>query len=444
MNDQHNAEEVSTLTKGLLDGVRVLDFTSAAVGPFCSRMLADMGADVVRIEWPMPMAIAMGLTDRFAPESVRAGSIADILFLHCNGGKKSVGLNLKEPEGLDLVRRLVRDTDIVVENFTPRVMKSYGLDYEALSEINPRIIMCSLTGYGQQGLGGNTSHPCTDPIAQAMGGLNWITGERNGKPYAIGGGIGDTMTSMAGAIAIGFAMYDRERTGKGQHIDLSMVETCVFVDCTAMPYVAANNGETPSVIYRNGQLNSYTCPMGPLKAKDGYIALQAPGPGPESPWGRLCQTIGREDLISDPRFATDRDRLDHTDELVEILEDWLQSLPDDEVALALLADARISSGPVLSQEQILDHSFFKSRGTFRTIEYPELGPIQVVEPPFKFSRTPAHVQGPAPQIGEHNTEVLSSYLKLSESEIAKLTASGILFESTASQARKDAGKPAAL
>jgi crotonobetainyl-CoA:carnitine CoA-transferase CaiB-like acyl-CoA transferase len=244
------------------------------------------------------------------------------------------------------------------------------------------------------------------------------------------------MTSMAGAIAISTALFHRERTGEGQYIDLSMVETAAFADCTAMPYVAANNGG-PSVLYRNGQLNSYTCPMGPLKAKNGYIALQAPGWSAESPWGRLCQTMGRDDLIDDPRFATDRDRLQHVEELIEILEGWLQSLPDDEVALALLADARISSGPVLSQEEMLEHPFFESRGTFSTIDYPELGPIQVVEPPFKFSRNPAHVRGPAPQLGEHNVEVLSSRLGLSADEIVELTEAGVLFESPAARARHE-------
>ena len=308
---------------GMLDGVKVLDFTAAAVGPFCSRILADMGAEVIRVEWPRGPAKEVEETvGRFSSEGIESGR--QILFLHCNGGKKSLCLNLKTPRGLELVRELVKQVDLVVENYTPHVMSSYGLDYSSLKAINPRIIMCSLTGYGREGMPDYPEHPCTDPIAQAMGGLTWITGERGGPPYAIGGGIGDTMASMAGAIAILAAILHRDKTGQGQYIDVSMIHTSLFADCTTMPYVAANNGTTK--FFRNGQINTYTCPMGPFKAKEGYISVQSAGKGPESPWARLCSIMGREDLITDPRFLDDDSRIARTPEVIALMEDWFSNV----------------------------------------------------------------------------------------------------------------------
>lgn len=417
----------------LLSGIKVLDFTLAAVGPFCSRILADMGAEVIRVEYPREGINPDGPDGRFTPEGMRA----DVLFIHCNGGKKSLCVNLKDVRGIELIWELVKHVDVVVENFTPRVMRNFALDYDNLKARNPAIIMCSLTGFGQEGYQGDVSRPCTDPVAQAMSGLTWITGERNGPPYPIGGGVGDTITSLNGAIAILAALVSRNQTGVGQYIDLAMVEAAMFVDCVAMPYAAANGGRTR--IYRNGQANTYTFPMGPARTKDGYIALQAPGSGPQSPWARLCEAMNREDLVSKPEFLNDDLRAKHAPEVIRIIEDWLANFTRDE-ALDKLAAARISSGPVLSQPEILEHELFKARGTFQTIHYPELGGVKVVEPPYKFSAAQAFVRGPAPQFGEHNHDVLERFLQLSSSEVEELTRSGVLYESDAARRRAGTNK----
>ena len=410
-----------------LDGVKVLDFTAAFVGPFCSRIMADMGAEVIKIERPME-----NQDDRFTPESLPTRN--GVPYLHLNGGKKSLCVDLKRPQGLEILHSLVKQADVFIENFTPHVVRSYGLDYPSLRLLNPAIIMCSMTGYGQEGFAFNPEHVCTDPIAQAMSGLNWITGERDGAPYTIGGGIGDTITGMAGALAVGYALFHRQRTGVGQYIDISMIESLLFVDSLAMPHVAANGGIP--FHYRNGKQNTYTFPMGVLKAREGYISIQAPGEGPESAWGRLCACMDRPDLIQDPRYLTDDDRLARGDEVVAIVESWLQSLPDDEAALLVLAEARISSGPVLSQTQIFEHPHFRARGAFQKVEYPELGTIEVVAPPYKFSETPAQVRGPAPQLGEHNYEVLATHLSMSPEEVQALTDQGVLYESEAARRRR--------
>jgi len=415
------------MVPALLHGVKVLDFTTAFVGPFCSRIMADMGAEVIKIERPVE-----NQEDRFTPESLPTRN--GVPFLHLNGGKKSLCVDLKNPQGLEILHSLVKQADVFVENFTPHVVHSYGLDYPSLRALNPGIIMCSMTGYGQEGFAFNPEHVCTDPIAQAMSGLSWITGERDGAPYTIGGGIGDTITGMSGALAVGYALFHRQRTGVGQYIDISMIESLLFVDTLGMPHTAANGGVP--FHYRNGKQNTYTFPMGVLKAKEGYISIQATGQGPASAWARLCACMDRTDLVEDPRYLTDDDRLARGDEIVAIVENWLQSLPDDEAALLVLAEARISSGPVLSQAQIYEHPHFRARGAFHEVEYPELGTIEVVSPPYKFSETPAQVQGPAPQLGEHNYEVLATHLSMSAEEVQALTDQGVLYETEAARRRR--------
>lgn len=414
------------MANDLLGGIHVLDFTTAAVGPFCSRILADLGAEVIHVEFPRQRwaAAASGVEGRFTRESLATSG--GVLFLHCNGGKSSLAVNLKDPRGVQLIWDMIPQTDVVVENFTPRVMQGLGLGYTTLSELNPRLVMCSMTGFGQQGLDGDTGRPCSDPTAQAMSGLNWITGERDGPPYAIGGGVGDTVTSMTGATAILAALLHRQVSGKGQHIDLAMVEALAYLDCTVLPSVAANNGTNR--YFRNGQQNSYTFPMGPFKCTGGYLSIQAPGAGPDSPWGRLCSLMGREDLLTDQRLYDDNTRLNHTAEVIGYVETWLCSLSSREEGLALLGQARISSGPVLSQEEMMEYPLFKQRGTFGTVDYPGLGAVGVVEPPFKFSDARAFVRGRAPELGEHTRAILASRLGKSDAEVDALLTAGVLYE----------------
>ena len=241
--------------------------------------MADMGAEVIKIERPVA-----DQDERLTPESLPTRN--GVPYLHLNGGKKSLCVDLKTDAGLEIVHALVKRADVLVENYTPHVVRSYGLDYPNLSRLNPGIIMCSMTGYGQEGFAHNPEHVCTDPVAQAVSGLNWITGERDGAPYTIGGGIGDTVTGMTGAMAVGYALFHRQRTGEGQYIDLSMIDSLLFLDSLAMPHVAANHGAP--LHYRNGEQNTYTFPMGILKARDGYISLQAPGAGTRTARGDGC------------------------------------------------------------------------------------------------------------------------------------------------------------
>jgi CoA:oxalate CoA-transferase len=424
--------------RDLLTDVRVLDFTLAAVGPFCTRVLRDLGADVIHIEWPRTRWVAVedGREEsRFSDQGIKGTRQDQALFAHTNGGKRSFAVNLKDPKGVELVKELVARTDVVVENMTPRVMRSFGLNYEVLQTINPGIVMCSMSGFGQQGLAGDMARSCTDPIAQAMSGITWITGERDGPPYPVGGGLGDTVTSLTGVAGILAALLSRQRTGVGQYVDISMVEALAYLDCTTLPNTAMAGAQRG---FRNGQQLSYTFPMGPFKAVGGYISIQAPGAGPDSPWGRLCTLMGREDMISDERLLTDQQRLDHVEEVVAAIEGWLCSLEDREAALALLGVERISSGPVLSQEEMLGHPFFEARGTFGTVDYPELGPLGVVEPPFKYSDAAAFVRGPAPEMGEHTRQIARSELGLTEEDVDRLIGADVLYESAGARRRNEA------
>jgi CoA:oxalate CoA-transferase len=290
-----------------------------------------------------------------------------------------------------------------------------------------------MTGFGQAGLEGDTAKPCTDPVAQAMGGMSWVTGEKDGPPYAVGGGIGDTATSIVGATAVLAALVGRQRTGLGVHIDLSMVESLAYLDCTALPTAAMSDGRMART--RTGQQNNYTFPMGPFKASDGYLALQASGVGPDSPWGRLCGLMGREDLLEDPRLVDDAHRVEHADELIKLIEHWLASLGDRDVALALLASERISSGPILSHTDMLEHPFFVQRGMFAPVEYPGIGPVTMVQPPFSFSDGKAFVKGPAPEMGEHSRQLVADVLGRDEDEIDRLMSIDALFESEGARER---------
>ncbi|MTD54294.1 CaiB/BaiF CoA transferase family protein [Amycolatopsis pithecellobii] len=429
------------MSTDLLAGIRVLDFTLAAVGPFCTRVLCDLGAEVIHVEWPRKRFDGQEFDPdgtRFRRDRMLADNQSDQLFAHVNAGKKSLAINLKSAQGLELIRQLVASCDVVVENMTPRVMQSLGLTYEELKRINSRIVMCSMSGFGQAGLNGDTTKPCSDPIAQAMSGLSWLTGERDGYPYAIGGGIADTITSMVGVSAILAALVGRNTTGEGQYVDLAMVESVAYLDCTSLPYTAMTGRQLGA---RNGAQNSYQSPMGPLKAKDGYLSIQAYGEGPDSPWGRVAQLIGRLDMIDDPRYRTDADRVVHTADVVAAIEEWLESLPSRDVALTLFDAERVLCAPVLSQMDMLNHPYFAERGTFGEVDYPGLGPVTMVQPPFKFSDANASVRGPAPEMGQHSREVLANILGMEQGQFDELVRSGAVFESAAGRARTEQTAP---
>ena len=309
----------------LLAGIKVLDFTHVLAGPTCTRILADLGAEVIKLEAAPNGDVARGMF--YVKENLSA------LFLYTCAGKKSLCLDLKKSQGLQIAKDLVAKFDVVVENFAPGVMKKLGLDYAVLKEINPRIVMASISGFGQSGPWADRTS--FDIIGQAMSGVMHMTGEPDGPPQYVGNYIGDPNAGVQAALAICASLFYRDRTGKGQYIDIAQVDSLLYLDLVNIPYYALSNGAfNPK---RFGAHHYAVCPLGVFKGKDGYVVLQAI----EHQWPNFAKAIGRKDLITNPNFATNAKRLENREELAKIIEAWLQSFPNNDAALSALAEQRI-------------------------------------------------------------------------------------------------------
>lgn len=398
----------------LLEGIRVLDFTHFLAGPTCTRILSDMGAEIVKLE-PTPR----GEHGRYVLNLEETAGIG-AMFLYASAGKKSVCLDLKHPEGLAIAKALAAQVDVVVENFAPGAMQRLGLDYETLQGVNPSLVMASVSGFGQSGpLRDRTSY---DIIGQAMSGVMDMTGEPDGPPQYVGNYIGDPNTGIHAALAVCACLFHRARTGRGQHIDIAQADALLYLDMCNVPLYALTGGaRRPS---RFGAHHFGVAPLGVFRGNDGYVVIQAV----EHQWPSFARAIGREDLLTHPRFETNARRLEHTEELAAIIERWLRTFPANEAALEVLARARIPCAPVLSVGEAFDHPHTRARGMVSEIEHPAFGTMSITNMPFKLSETPAEVQGPAPLVGEHNGDVLGRYLGYSGSDVEALLGRGVLAE----------------
>ncbi|MBM4255491.1 MAG: CoA transferase [Deltaproteobacteria bacterium] len=396
----------------LLAGIKVLDFTHVLAGPTCTRILADLGAEVVKIESAPNGDVARSMFH--VKENLSA------MFLYTCAGKKSLCVDLKKPEGLQIAKDLVATFDVVVENFAPGVMKKLGLEYAALKAINPKIIMASISGFGQTGPWADRTS--FDIIGQAMSGVMHMTGEPDGPPQYVGNGIGDPNAGVHTALAICASLFYRDRTGKGQYIDIAQVDSLLYLDLCNLPYYALSHGAfNPK---RFGAYHYAVAPLGVFKGNDGYVVLQAI----EHQWPQFAKAIGREDLLTNAKFATNAKRLENKVELAKIIEDWLQSFPNNEAALNALAEQRVPCAPILDLGGALSHPQTLARGMVTQIEHPVYGTMPIVNTPFAMSEAPRHIQGPAPFLGQHNAEVLKRYLNYDEGHITQLTQSAVLFE----------------
>lgn len=402
----------ATRRSKLLDGIKVLDFTRALAGPTCTRVLADLGAEVIKIE-DAP-------TGDFARGMFLVADNLGAMFQYTCAGKKSLCVDFKKPAGVKVAKELAARVDVVVENFAPGVMKKLGLDYPALKAVNPRLIMASISGFGQ--FGPWADHTSYDIIGQAMSGVMHMTGEPDGPPQYVGNYIGDPNAGVHAALAVCASLFYRDRTGKGQYIDIAQVDALLYLDMVNVPYYALTNGaQNPK---RFGAHHYAVAPLGVFRGKDGYVVIQAV----EHQWPNFAKAIGREDLITHPKFATNAKRLEHRDELIAIIEAWLQSFPSNDDALQVLSHWRIPCAPVLDIGGALHHPQTRARGMVTEIEHPLLGKMPIVNTPFVLSETPRHIQGPAPFLGQHNAEILAEYLGYSTADIARLTEDGVLIE----------------
>lgn len=381
--------------KHVLDGYRVLDFTQYLAGPAATNLMVQLGAEVIKLEIG-----PHGEPVRNFPycREGRSG-----YFIQQNRGKKSVCLDPKHPEGLALIKRLLKHCDVFIENFAPGVIGRLGLGWEEVREINPNLIMCSISAFGQEGP--LASHPGFDYIAQAYAAVSDLIGEPDRAPSMPMLAFGDVGTGVHALTAVGYALLDRERNGAGgQWLDISLLDSYFhYHEVSVQAYSASGGRIEPR---RSGSHHYAVGPSGIFKAREGHLMILAL----LHQWPILCRAMGREDLIEDPRFRDNDARMAHREAMIALIEDWLQSLPSDAAALAILEEARIPCAPILSVPEAMAHPHLIERRTVRTIEDRLLGKLQIPGMPLRFSKYEVDENIQAPLLGEHNAEVLKRLL----------------------------------
>lgn len=396
----------------VLSDLRVLDLTRALAGPSCTRMLAEMGAEVIKVE-PAPNG-----------ELARRLSVfrnnRSLYYIQQNLGKKSFCVNLRDPRGLALVTELVPHVDVVVENFKPGVMADMGLSYERLRTLKRDIVLCSISALGQSGPLANK--PGYDYIAQAYAGVTSMIGDPDDAPYIPLVGMGDVSTGVHAALAILAALRYRDRTGEGQHLDIALLDVYYhYHEVNVHTYSGSGGTIKPT---RAGRHLTYVCPAGVFRGTGGYLVIMAF----LHHWKDLCRAMERPELAEDPRYSTDQLRLHRRDEVVKIVEDWLQTFPDVASAVARLEQFQVPVAPVLSVAETVHHPHHRARGTVRTVHDRLHGDVEIPGMPLKFSRFPRDLPLQAATLGEHNEEILTSYLGRSLEDIRRLRAEGVIVE----------------
>ncbi len=392
-----------------LAGLKILDLTQFEAGPSCTEALAWMGADVVKVENPK-----VGDPGR---ASGGRGAHDALYFLQYNANKRSVAINIKDPHGLELVKALARNADVMIENFAPGAIERLGLGFDVIKAINPAIIFCQVKGFG-------TGSPfeknlAFDMIAQACGGLMSITGEEDGPPCKPGATIGDTGTGMLMAISILGAYIRRLRTGEGEHLQVAMQDSILHYIRNAFTYMERTGKVAPragskTVGGGNPPIGVYPCKGG---GANDFVYIYTSAANPEH-WTRLLKVMGREDLIGDPRYATPVSRTEHRAEVDEIVSAWTIQ-HDKHTAMNLVGSATIPAGAVLDTMELANDPSFAQRGIRQTMTHPEAGDYVMSGWPVRFGgQTPAIK--PAPLLGQHGEQVLSEWLQLDAGRIGEL------------------------
>jgi len=390
-------------SKGPLDGVRVLDLTRVLAGPYCTMFLGDLGAEVVKVEQPGVGDDTRGWGPPFAGGE-------STYFLCVNRNKKSITLDLKSTEGIQLLKKLAACTDVLIENFRPGNMERLGLGEEVLRAVNPRLIYASLSGFGADGP--MREVPGYDLIIQAWGGLMSITGMPDGEPTKVGVAIVDLVAGLMLGKSIAAALFAREKLGVGQKIDTSLLEA--EVAClvnTGSNYLV--EGKVPG---RWGNAHPTIVPYQSFKTADGFLVI---GVASEGIWQRFCPAIGKAELADDSRFARNADRVANRGALIAILSEMFLSRATD-TWLSLLNQAQVPCAPIQTIDKVFASSQVRHRDMLVEIVHPTAGSVRMAGIPVKFSVTPPSVRLPPPLLGEHSGDVLAGWLRLSDKEIAEL------------------------
>ncbi len=397
-----------------LEGIRVVDLSHVLAAPTTSMYLADLGAEVIHLEREI------GDDAReFGPFVGGHDKNRSAYFISLNRNKKSLVLDLKSQKGRDILRELIQVSDVVLENFRPDTMEKLGFGWTALQKINPRVICCSICGFGHNSLPEHGSRPAYDMVAQAYSGLMSITGPEGGPPCRVGSSVGDIIAGMQATIGILAALRYRERTGRGQYVDIAMVDSLFSVLENAVArYV--NTGEIPGPL---GGAHPSITPFQGFQTKDGQWVIAAIGN--DKLWAQYCELLGRRDLIDHPKFKTNPLRCDNRKELIPILQGEMQKKTAQEW-FEIFERHAIPYSPINTLKQICEDPHIAHRKMLVEIDQPIVGKMQVCASPLKLSETPGEVYAPAPMLGEHSAQVLRDVLGYSRAKIAQLQDEGVI------------------
>ena len=409
---------------GPLDGLTVLDLTRILSGPFCTMLLADLGADVIKIEQPITGDPARGngpfLTlddagNQTAAESQRSGAFSSY-FMSINRNKRSLAIDLRDVKGSALLLDLAVHADVLVENFRPGTMEKFGLGYDALKARNPRLVMASISGFGQDGP--YAYRPALDVIVQGMGGMLSITGEPGGGPVRPGASMGDITAALFTTVAIQSALLERERSGEGQFIDISMLDCQVAIMENAFTRYFTL-GEIPE---RIGTRHPSSTPFQAFETADGHVVIAIMG-GSTEQWPLFCAAIEHAELIDDERYQSGWGRTQHYDELIPVINEAMRQKSTGEW-VELLSSMGIPVGPVQNIAEVAMDPQVNGRGMFVDVDHPALGSVKFAGNPMKFSRTPVVSAVSPPDLGEHSADVLKQVLGMNDADVDSLVSDG--------------------
>jgi CoA:oxalate CoA-transferase len=397
----------------MLKGYQVLDFTHFVAGPTCTRILGEFGADVIKVERSVAgdHVRELGLTAN--------DSMSTYYFQHSHS-KRSLALDLHRPEAKEIILRMIPKFDVVVENFAPGTISEMGFGYDVLRAINPKLVMCSLSTTGQTGP--LSSRPGYDFIGAAFAGVTDLLGEPDRPPICPTLAIGDVSTGVAAAMAVGFALLNASRTGKGQYLDASLVDTYFHMHEMAVPVISIRKEKF--TIQRNGPQHPYGSPSGVFKCPGGYIMLLVQ----QHEFPRIARAMGRPELAHDDRFKSNGRRVRNNDALKQMIEEWFATFPDRDSVVAALDKFRVPCAPVWSLEEAMAHPHLRQRKTIRRVSDPALGEFDIPGFPVKFSDWAPQTDLKASRVGEDNDGVLREMLGLSDREIAALYIEGVLLK----------------
>jgi succinate--hydroxymethylglutarate CoA-transferase len=400
----------------LLKDIRIIDCTRALAGPYCTMTLGDFGADVIKIERPTAGDESRGWGPPFVGDPYGPYPGESAYFISTNRNKRSLTVNLKDPQGQEIIRRLVKVSDVFIENFRTGVLDKMGLGVAELQDQNSKLIYCSISGYGTTGP--YHTRPGYDAIIQAEGGMMAITGPAEGPPSRVGVPINDIASGMFAASAILAALYERVESGEGQHIDISLMDTQVAL----LANVASNYLISKQPPKRQGNAHPNITPYEAFFAKDkGFVV----GAANQGLWEGLCDAIEHPELKTDPRFLTNQERMKNRSDLLQILNGIFSERKAEEW-LELFRKVGLPCGPINTIPEVFSHPQVKDRELIQEVEHSRAGSIPLTGFPYKLSRTPAEIFHPPPALGEHNQEILVDLLEYSQDQVEDFQNKGVI------------------